>query len=327
MYDFTLILLEGQLASNVALVRDMLYTAGEAAPMLGLAAPRWRICSLQGGILSLQGGFAVQTQALPQDPAPHELWIVPGLALRDRKQVMRRQQDPDFCTLAARLRQHGAAGGKLAVGCSAVFLLQQAGMLDGRSVTTTWWLAPLLQKMAPACRVDADRILCEDGPLLTSGAAFALIDLMLHLLRAYGGNELAQMVSRLLLLDARSARQAAFIVPEMMSGGDTLIANLSKEIETALPDVPGVSQLAQKFCMSERTLARRVRKATGKSTIALIQSIRLRRARALLENSRMSVEQVAAAVGYQDATALRKMMRKVSGAKPSQARQGAYVQN
>ncbi|HEX5514923.1 MAG TPA: helix-turn-helix domain-containing protein, partial [Gammaproteobacteria bacterium] len=71
---------------------------------------------------------------------------------------------------------------------------------------------------------------------------------------------------------------------------------------------------------SERTLARHVRKATGKSTLALVQSVKLRRARALLETSRMTIEQVAEAVGYQDSTALRRLMKKVTGANPSRYR-------
>ena len=81
-----------------------------------------------------------------------------------------------------------------------------------------------------------------------------------------------------------------------------------------------ISELAREFCMSERTLSRHIHKATGKSTQALVQSVRLRRARALLESSRMTVEQVAGAVGYQDATALRRLMKKVAGANPSRYR-------
>jgi transcriptional regulator GlxA family with amidase domain len=40
----------------------------------------------------------------------------------------------------------------------------------------------------------------------------------------------------------------------------------------------------------------------------------------LLETSRLNVEQVAAAVGYQDPTALRRLMKKLAGATPSRFR-------
>jgi transcriptional regulator GlxA family with amidase domain len=128
-----------------------------------------------------------------------------------------------------------------------------------------------------------------------------------------------EAVSRVLLIDGRQA-QAPFVVPEMLASGDDLVARLAARIAAALPRAPSVGELAREFCMSERTLSRHVRRATGKSTLALVQGVRMRRARALLESSRMTVDQVAEAVGYQDSTALRRLMRKVAGANPSRYR-------
>jgi transcriptional regulator GlxA family with amidase domain len=49
---------------------------------------------------------------------------------------------------------------------------------------------------------------------------------------------------------------------------------------------------------------------------ALINSVKLQRARKLLQSSRMTVDRVAEALGYQDATALRRLMKKVAGVNP-----------
>jgi transcriptional regulator GlxA family with amidase domain len=57
----------------------------------------------------------------------------------------------------------------------------------------------------------------------------------------------------------------------------------------------------------------------------MIQSIRLHRARALLQNSRASIDEVAAAVGYEDATALRRLMRKLVGTTPGRVRAATAV--
>ena len=54
--------------------------------------------------------------------------------------------------------------------------------------------------------------------------------------------------------------------------------------------------------------------------MALIQSVKLRRARSLLEQSRYSVEDIAAAVGYSDPTALRRLMKRAMGSTPSEYR-------
>jgi transcriptional regulator GlxA family with amidase domain len=53
---------------------------------------------------------------------------------------------------------------------------------------------------------------------------------------------------------------------------------------------------------------------------SLLDNVRLNRARMLIESSRLSIEQVAAKVGYEDPTALRRLMRKMAGANPSRYR-------
>ena len=162
-------------------------------------------------------------------------------------------------------------------------------------------------------------MVCADGPVCTAGAAFAQTDLMLHLLRTRFGAALADAVSRFLLIDARQA-QAPFVVPAVFASGNELIARLTTRIEASMPNPPSVETLAQEFAMSPRTLSRRVAEATGKSTLALVQSVRLHRARMLIESSRMSIEAVAEQVGYGDATALRRLMRKTAGLNPSRFR-------
>lgn len=142
---------------------------------------------------------------------------------------------------------------------------------------------------------------------------------MLHLLRTRFGVALAEAVGRILLIDGRHA-QSPFVVPAMLANGNALVARLVARIEAGLPHPPSVQARADEFAMSQRTLSRHVRDATGRSTLALVQSVRLNRARMLIESSRLSIGSVAAAVGYEDATALRRLMRRTSGATPSQYR-------
>lgn len=320
MHDFTVIVLEGAYASSVAVTQDMLAAAAALAPQAGVAAPRWRLCSVPGGPIRLQGGLSVETSRLPvRAREDRSIWVLPGLGLPSSAEIRQRLEAADTAKVIAGLVRHAKAGGQVAASCSAVFVLHAAGVLDGRRATTSWWLAPLLKRMAPGCRVDADRMVCADGPIVTAGAAFAQTDLMLHLLRGRCGSALAEAVSRMLLIDGRQA-QAPFIVPAVMASGSNLVARLAARVDAALPHPPSVATLAQEFCMSARTLSRHVHRATGKSTLALVQGVKLQRAKALLETSRMTVEQVAEAVGYQDPSALRRLMKKTAGANPSRYR-------
>lgn len=323
MYDFTVLVLPDAYATSVAVTLDMLSTAALLAPQLDTPAPRWRVVAPGGGRVALGAGLSLEAKALPRTARDDgSTWVVPGLGLSGRRQMRERLLRDDACAAAAALRRHGARGGTLAASCSAVFLLQAAGVLAGRKVTTSWWLASRLRELEPECTVDANRMVCADGPLTTAGAAFAQTDLMLHLLRARFGAPLAQAVSRMLLVDGRQA-QAPFVVPEMLADGDELVARVIARVTAALPTPPGVAELAREFGMSERTLARHIRARTGQSTLALVQSVRLNRARKLLENSRLSVEQVAEQVGYGDATALWRLMRRVAGITPRQLRAAA----
>jgi transcriptional regulator GlxA family with amidase domain len=319
MIDFTVLVLPGAFSSSVALTLDMLSCAASLAGSVGCAKPRWRVYSTESSV-QLGNGLKIDAKILPKTVrADSSIWTVPGLGLETPHAIRNRFGLADAQRAIKALQAHARAGGTVAASCSAVFLLQSADLLAGRKVTTSWWLAPLLQQLESRCVVDADRMVICDGPIVTAGAAFAQTDLMLHLLRTRFSPTLADAVSRALLIDGRQS-QAKFIVPAMLANGNELVAKLVARFESALRNPPSVSDLAAEFGMSERTLSRRVRAATGRSTSSLLQGVRLTRARVLLETSKLTVEQVAERVGYVDTTALRRLMRKLMGGTPRQFR-------
>lgn len=320
MDDFTILVPHGSFATAVAATLDLLSTAALIAPRLKLATPTWRIRALDEGPVLLSNGLSLHAQALTRSSRPDtSIWVIPGLATHTPEAVDQRLLRPDAMQTVPLLQAHLRKGGVVAASCSAVFLLQAAGLLKDRKATTTWWLAPHLKSIEPQCSVDANRLVIRDGPIWTAGAAFAHTDLMLQLLRSRFGVDLANAVARALLIDGREA-QAPFIVPAMLANGNALVAELTARIEAALPVLPSIARLAEDLCISERTLARRIQAATGKSPSALIQFVRLKHARLLLETSQMSVDRIAERVGYRDATALRRLMRKTFAATPRQFR-------
>lgn len=319
MHDFTIIVLPGAYATSVAVTLDILNTAVAMAPGLKMSCPRWRLVSPRGKSVPLSSGLSVSVTPMTRMASDQSTWIVPGLGIESAQGVAARLAQHDAQRAILAIKAHSANGGSVAASCTGVFLLQAAQLLIERRVTTSWWLAAELRLLESRCVVDADRMVCTDGPVTTAGAAFAQTDLMLHLLRARFGTALADAVARVLLIDGRQA-QSPFMVPMMLSNGTDLVARLTRRIESALPHPPSVAALAEEFAMSTRTLSRHVHAATGKSTLALLQSVRLNRARMLIETSRMTIEQIAEQVGYEDATALRRLMLKVFGANPSRFR-------
>jgi transcriptional regulator GlxA family with amidase domain len=325
MFDFTILALPGAFASGVGATLDILSSAARLANSVGCAALRWRVCSTEETVV-LSNGLKIDAAVLPRTPrSDGSIWLVPGLGLEDADAVAGRLLDEDAKQAIKALRAQHEAGGTVAASCSAVFLLQAAGILADRRVTTTWWLGGLLQRLEPHCVVDVDQMVVTDGNVVTCGAAFAHIDLVLHLLRTRFSPSLAAAVSRAMVIDGRQS-QAQYIVPATLAGGDELASKLVARFETALPSPPSVAELAAQFGMSSRTLSRRIKEATGRSVSTLLQSVRINRARMLLETTKMSIEQVAEQVGYADTAALRRLMRKVTQATPSQFRPKVFDQ-
>lgn len=319
MMDFDVLVLDGANPTGVSMTRDIIDAARLLAQRTGGPVPTVAFHSPAGGLVRLQGGLSIATRAFPRMHERAPVLLVPGLWIEHPRELRARLARADARAAIRYIARRSAAGATVAASCSAVFLLQAAGVLRGRRATTTWWLAPELARLEPAAHVEGNRILCVDGPVVTAGAAFAQADILLHLLRQRFGGAVADGVGRVLLLHERS-ESAQYGLPSMLASSDPLVTRLTERVERALPDVPSVASLAREFCVSERTLGRHVRRATGMATRMMIQSIRLHRARALLQGSRLSVDEVASAVGYGDTTALRRLMRKLVGTTPGRVR-------
>jgi transcriptional regulator GlxA family with amidase domain len=318
MMDFVILLLPQASPSSVANTLDIISAAAVVGPRVGLAAPRWQVVSPDGGPVALSNGFTVMTQPLPaRRPAGLPAWVVPGHGVTDARRAEEMLSDDGAQRALTSLRRAMAGGSCVAASCSGVLVLAEAGLLQGRRATIAWWLAPLLRRRAPGTHVDEMRMVIEDGPVVTAGAAMAQIDLMLWLLRRRFGQAMSTAVARVLLLDGRQS-QAPYIDPGILNANHELLARIEAHVRATLPAAPSVQAISQALAMSPRTLARQVRAASGRSPLALIQAVRLSRARGLLEGGSLSVEEVAQHVGYTDSTALRRLLRKNWGIAPRQ---------
>jgi len=83
----------------------------------------------------------------------------------------------------------------------------------------------------------------------------------------------------------------------------------------------GVAELAAEAGLEERTFQRRFKAATGMTPIEYSQHLRVGKARELLEFTRRTVDQIAWAVGYEDAAAFRKLFHRITGLSPNDYRQ------
>lgn len=328
--DFTLAVLDGALASSVAITLDALTAASRLSAIRGGPALCWRIIGTAVHT-QLSSGLSIGAAPLTaRTRGDDSILLIPGVAITanpgatyDPVTLATRMAERDATLLTQFVAKHHQRGGVVAAGCSAVYLLGQAGLLEQRSATTHWRLGSFMQQSFPACVIDTNRIMIEDNRVITAGAALAQMDLMIYLIRKKLGAQIAELTMKYLLLDNRFS-QAGYMIWSHLPAVDSTIQDIESMVEASLPEVPSLRTIAERLAVSEKTLARRVRQATGKSSQDLLQSIRWRHAKRLLETTRLSLEDVAAQVGYADATALRKLTRKIVGTSPGRLRHSAW---
>ncbi|CAE6930785.1 AraC family transcriptional regulator [Ectopseudomonas oleovorans] len=215
---------------------------------------------------------------------------------------------------------HGS-GVTLASVCAGAFPLAAAGLLDGRTVTTHWALAGELAQRYPKVRVLPERMVVDDGDLVTAGGLMAWTDLGLALVTRLLGPTIAAETARYLVVDLNreSQRQFSSFVPSF-DHGDAAVLSVQHWLQGQAMADASLSGMAERAGLGERTFLRRFRAATGLKPTEYCQQVRVTRARELLEFTRQSIDQVAWQVGYRDAGAFRKVFTRLVGVAPGDYR-------
>ena len=190
------------------------------------------------------------------------------------------------------------------------FVLAATGLLDGRRATTHWKYVDKLRCAFPLIQLQPDVLYVDDGDILTSAGSAAGIDLCLHIIRNDFGTLVANKVARRLVVSPhREGGQAQFIDKPIGDLTSPWLAHLLEWVQFRLHNSITVDQLASQAHMSKRTLSRRFAETTGSSPLDWITSLRVRRAKDLLEATTLSVEEVADRCGFGSAPTLRHHFR------------------
>jgi len=209
----------------------------------------------------------------------------------------------------------------LASVCAGAFPLAEAGLLDGRAVTTHWALATELAARFPQVQVLPERMLIDGGDLITAGGVMAWTDLGLALVSRLLGPTIAAETARFLVVDLNRLSQRHFsrFVPRF-DHGDAAILSVQQWLQGPAMAEATLAGMAARAGLGERTFLRRFRGATGMKPTQYCQQLRVNKARELLELTRQSIEQVAWQVGYQDGSAFRKVFARLVGLSPGDYR-------
>ncbi|MDF2826574.1 MAG: AraC family transcriptional regulator, partial [Mycobacterium sp.] len=205
--------------------------------------------------------------------------------------------------------------------CTGAFVLAAAGLLDDRPATTHWHHAGRLQSLHPRIRVDENVLFVDDGDVLTSAGLAAGLDLCLHVIRRDHGAQVANAVARYCVVPPwREGGQAQFIDRQVPIEDTASTAEVRAWACRHLDEPLGIEHLARRARMSPRTFIRRFREETGESPGAWVRARRLDRARDLLEQKDVPVDEIARLAGLGTGANLRHHLRRGFGMSPSSYR-------
>lgn len=215
------------------------------------------------------------------------------------------------------LRQAGAASRRMASICTGALLLAEAGLFDGRRLTTHWCQARQLQRQFPKTKVEEDRIFINDGKFWSSAGMTACIDLALALLEADAGAEIARTVARqMVVYHRRSGGQSQFsALLELEPKSDRIQSALSYA-KANLRKPLSVDELADAAHLSRRQFSRSFRLETGHSPAKAVETLRVEAARTMIEQSNHSIDVVARENGFADPERMRRAFIRAYGMPP-----------
>jgi transcriptional regulator GlxA family with amidase domain len=268
-----------------------------------------RLLSEHGGPVPNSFGIPVETRPLARNRV--DTLIVAGLL----------QPVPSSPGLVRLVRRAAESTRRVASVCTGAFILGEAGLLDGRRVTTHWFHARDLHRQFPNAHVEDDRIYIIDGPIWTSAGMTASIDLALGMIEKDHGAELARSVAQKLVVHHRrgggQSQHSALL--ELDAKSDRIqnaLGYARKNLKSSLT----VETLADAAHLSPRQFSRAFREETGQSPAKAVEHLRVEAARVMVEQSRHTMDEVATETGFADIERMRRAFLRAFGQPPQAMR-------
>jgi len=222
----------------------------------------------------------------------------------------------------APLRRLASEGTKLGAVDTGSFLLARANLIKDLRCTLHWENLPGFREEFPS--IDVSSELFEiDGNLFTCAGGAAALDMMLSLVREDHGSELARRVTELFVHSSIRASDE----PQRMDvqhrhgvyhkGMVDCIELMEANVEQPLT----TQELAECIGISKRQLERLFRAHLLTTPTHYYQGLRLKESKRLLEQTTLSIVEIAVACGFLSAGHFAKRFRLQYGSTPREARE------
>jgi transcriptional regulator GlxA family with amidase domain len=242
-----------------------------------------------------------------------ELWLGPDEDIRGR-----------YPELMKWIRQKYKESTTIYSACSGAVMLAETGLLDGCEATSHWGYQDLFRKRYPKIRFrPKPNLVFADvqGRMVTAGGSTSWHDLAIHIIARHCSPGEALRIAKVYLLKWHAEGQLPYeTLVRRTPHADSVVRTCEKWLGENFRATDTIRQVVGLADIPERTLKRRFKAATGSALIDYVQNLRIEEAKRLLETAQLPVDEISAAVSYEDPSFFRRLFKRRTGLTPSQYR-------
>lgn len=272
------------------------------------------IIGTEGKTFVSSSGAVIKARQTMKAAPPLDTIVIPGgTGLRDTEAARK---------LSAWLSERAQSTRRIAAISAGIYPLASTGLLNGRTVTTHWRLAPDVARAFPAVAISNAVSFVKSDAFYTCGGGVAGVEMSLALIEEDYGGKTALAVARELSIDLPQPGAQQIARPQPQSGPAERLAELPTWITGRLHRELTVEVLAERACLSPRHFYRLFKETFNRTPAAFIEELRIREAHRRLAAKRENVEAVASSVGFKSPAVFRRAFGRLVGVSPSKVLRG-----
>ncbi|NIB44145.1 helix-turn-helix domain-containing protein [Pseudomaricurvus alkylphenolicus] len=316
MVTVTILVFDYALSAAVMGINDLLYFAGNHYARLNSrregALFNIRIASCDGQPIKIMNNLTLNPHCAISDIEASDVYLVPTITGGIEKTL---QKNPWLIECLQKAADTDCLIGSNSNGS---FFLAEAGLLENKQATTFWDDVNLFRERYPQIDLRPDQLLIHDGNILCDAGGTAWFDLGLYLVELFCDHQTAMDSAKYFLVDLERSTQFSYSpLSSKKYHGDHIVRDIQQWMEDHYNTNVRIDDLCEQFGLSNRSLVRRFKQATGITPLNYLQDVRLDSASRLLVQSNQTIEKITHEVGYEDISSFTRLFKRRTGFSPS----------
>lgn len=274
-----------------------------------------QIASCDGEPVTALNGIRIAAHCSIDDLEPSDVFLVPAIAEHLEATLNANH------LIIKKLESVRDSANLIVSNSSGAFFLAEAGLLDGKIATTHPGTAERFRSKYPQVNLREEQRITHDGNILCDGGGLSWFDLGLYLIELFCNHETAVRAAKTFVLDSGRPNQLSYspLIGKKFHN-DERVLSIQNWMEARFREAISMEQLGDQVGLSNRSLIRRFKLATGMTPSAYLQEVRIDSARRLLVQSDKRVDEITRLVGYEDFSSFSKLFKRKNGMTPSEYR-------